>query len=69
MLARLGGGRTPAPGLCASCRYLELIESRHSVFVSCGLAPQDPHYRRNPRLPMLECGCYLRTSGGGAPGG
>ncbi len=55
-LARL----STAPGQCASCRHLELIESSRSIFVRCGLARDDPRFARYPRLPVRECPGYRR---------
>lgn len=51
LLLRLGA---PA-GLCADCRHLRLIESARSVFVRCGLADEDPSFRRYPPLPVRRC--------------
>ncbi len=45
----------PAPGLCATCQHLQLIESAQSVFVLCELSRRDPGMPRYPRLPRLEC--------------
>jgi len=46
------------PGLCASCRHLELVGSRRSVFVRCGLAAADPRFPRYPPLPVRSCAGY-----------
>ena len=43
-------------GLCASCAHARVIESdRGSAFVQCGLAKDDPRYRRYPHVPVLRC--------------
>ena len=57
------------PGLCAACRYLELIESPRTLFVRCALAREDPHFPRYPPLPVLECPGYVRADGSGESGG
>lgn len=57
-LARLAARSGPAPGLCAGCAHLELIESPRSVFVRCGLAREDPRLPRYPALPVLDCPGY-----------
>lgn len=46
------------PGLCATCRHLELVGSRRSVFVRCGLAAGDPRFPRYPPLPVRACAGY-----------
>ncbi len=61
LLARLGAGSGPAPGLCAACRHVELLESARSVFVRCGLARADPRFPRYPSLPVLDCPGYSRS--------
>ncbi len=63
----LGRLATP-PGLCATCRHLELVESPRSVFVRCALARDDPRFPRYPPLPVLECDGYRRATGSGEPG-
>lgn len=51
LAARLGAD----PGLCATCRHAELLASRRSVFLRCGLAATDPRFPRYPPLPVLRC--------------
>ncbi|HMB52233.1 MAG TPA: hypothetical protein VKU40_02880 [Thermoanaerobaculia bacterium] len=46
------------PGLCASCRHLELVGSKRSVFVLCGRAADDPRFLRYPPLPVAACAGY-----------
>ena len=46
-------------GLCASCRFAEVItSSRGSTFYLCALADTDPAFRRYPVLPVLRCSGY-----------
>jgi hypothetical protein len=46
-------------GLCASCRFAEVItSSRGSTFYLCTLAATDPRFRRYPILPVRECSGY-----------
>lgn len=61
LLARLSAGAGPEPGLCASCRHLEVLESPRSAFVRCGLARTDPAFPRYPRLPVGECRGWSRA--------
>jgi hypothetical protein len=44
-----------SPGLCATCVHLQLLASRRSAFVRCGLAASDPRFVRYPPLPVLRC--------------
>lgn len=43
------------PGLCATCEHLQLLASKRSVFVRCGLAEIDPAFVRYPPLPVRAC--------------
>ena len=43
------------PGLCAICVHLELVGSKRSVFVRCGLSDEDDRFLRYPPLPVLRC--------------
>lgn len=43
------------PGLCATCAHLELVASKRSVFVRCGLSDEDPRFPRYPPLPVRTC--------------
>jgi len=61
LLARL----TASPGLCATCRHLQLVGSRRSVFVRCGLSDADPRFPRYPPLPVRACAGWERDEGGG----
>ena len=46
-------------GLCASCRFAEVItSSRGSMFYLCTLAAIDPRFRRYPVLPVHHCEGY-----------
>ncbi len=48
-------------GLCASCRFVEVIaSSRGSSFYLCTLSETDPAFRRYPMLPVRECSGYQR---------
>ncbi len=50
-------------GLCASCIHARQIESpRSSVFVLCELSLTDPHFPKYPRLPVLTCDGYKKSS-------
>lgn len=44
-----------SPGLCASCRHLELIASKRSVFVFCAASRLTPAAPRYPALPVVSC--------------
>ena len=65
LLARLGR----SPGLCATCRHLELIETKRSAFVRCALAREDPLFARYPVLPVLACAGYVRALDAGDSSG
>lgn len=55
-LTREALGRLRAePGLCATCRHLELVGSRRSVFVRCALSDVDQRFPRYPPLPVRAC--------------
>jgi hypothetical protein len=50
-------------GLCASCTHARRIASpRGSVFILCELSVTDPRFPKYPRLPVLSCGGYKKTS-------
>jgi len=49
-----------SPGLCATCIHLQLLASRRSTFVRCGLAASDPRFVRYPALPVVRCPGYTR---------
>ena len=42
-------------GLCATCRHLQVLRSRRSTFVRCGLADADSRFERYPPLPVAVC--------------
>ncbi len=42
-------------GLCASCARLQVLRSKRSTFVRCGLADRDPRFERYPPLPVGWC--------------
>lgn len=46
------------PGLCATCAHLEVVGSKRSVFVRCGLSDDDPRFPRYPPLPVRSCAGY-----------
>jgi hypothetical protein len=55
---------TPAPGLCADCKFMRIVESdRGSKFVFCERSTSDKTFPKYPRLPVLQCEGYeqLRT--------
>ena len=46
-------------GLCAACAHARAIESdRGSAFVQCGLAKDDPRFRKYPHVPVIACAGY-----------
>jgi hypothetical protein len=46
-------------GLCASCRFAEIVtSSRGSTFSLCRLSQTDPAFRRYPVLPVRHCSGY-----------
>ena len=52
-------GSTPRGGLCISCRWRRVIESRTgSRFSLCERSRSDLKYPRYPRLPVLACPGY-----------
>lgn len=52
-----------SPGLCATCVHLELVGSKTSVFVRCGLSDVDPRFPRYPPLPVRRCAGYEADPG------
>jgi len=47
-------------GLCASCKYLKVVENeRGRSFILCLLSKTDSSYARYPPLPVLNCPGYL----------
>ena len=59
------------PGLCGRCVYRELLSSKRSVFLRCGLAATDARFPRYPPLPVMRCSGFVErafaTNGGLAP--
>ena len=52
-----------ATSLCASCLQARRIESpRGSVFILCELSVTDPRFPKYPRLPVLSCDGYKKSS-------
>jgi len=51
------------PGLCASCMHGRVISGAHSTFWLCELSRTDSRFPRYPRLPVLRCSGYRRSSG------
>ncbi len=50
--------RPGGTGLCASCAHLQVLRSKRSTFVRCGLADADPRFERYPPLPVQWCRGY-----------
>jgi hypothetical protein len=52
----------PPAGLCAECRYQQLVpNTRGSVFSLCRRSKDEPErFRRYPQLPVLACGGFSR---------
>lgn len=42
-------------GLCAQCAHLQLVHSKTSTFVRCGLSDRDEGFLRYPPLPVRLC--------------
>jgi hypothetical protein len=61
---RLLQSLTEDPGLCAACEHLQLLASKRSVFVRCGLADTDPAFLRYPPLPVRACRGYREETEG-----
>jgi len=46
-------------GQCATCVHARVVANdRGSSFVQCGLAAQDPRFRRYPPVPVYGCRGY-----------
>jgi GNAT superfamily N-acetyltransferase len=55
-----GRDEVEAAGLCASCEYVQRIDSaRGSRFYLCERSRTDPSYPRYPRLPVRACAGYV----------
>lgn len=51
-------------GLCASCRFAEVIvSSKQSKFYRCRLSDVDRSFRRYPVLPVVACVGYRHAEG------
>ncbi len=50
-------------GLCADCVHAKKIRSeRGSEFILCQLSASDPNFAKYPRLPVLQCDGYEKSS-------
>jgi hypothetical protein len=50
-------------GLCAQCRFAKRIESaKRSRFFLCRRSEADAAYARYPRLPVVRCAGYVKSS-------
>ncbi len=50
-------------GLCASCTHARRIEStRGSDFILCELSLTNSRFPKYPRLPILSCDGYKKSS-------
>lgn len=59
LLPGLGG----PPGLCGSCRFALLNQTRRgTVYLRCGLAAEDDRFVKYPRLPVVQCSGYQPTT-------
>jgi len=43
------------PGICATCRHCQLVETARSCFYLCRRAFDDPRFRKYPVLPVRAC--------------
>jgi hypothetical protein len=52
-----------AAGLCADCAYSKIVRSDRGVaFYQCLRSFTDPAFPKYPRLPVLKCSGYSKTS-------
>jgi hypothetical protein len=52
-------------GLCAHCKFAQHIaSSKGSTFLLCGLSKTDPRFPKYPRLPVVTCSGYQKSSAG-----
>lgn len=50
-------------GLCADCIHARVIDSeRRTRFYLCELSKTNAQFARYPRLPVLECSGYKKTT-------
>jgi hypothetical protein len=62
-------GNSESVGLCFDCEHSRVIRSdRGSIFYLCRLSATDPRFVKYPRLPVLSCPGYRRTSAGSSSG-
>ncbi len=55
-----------AAGLCADCEYSKIIRSdRGGAFYQCLRSFTDPAFPKYPRLPVLDCSGYTKSSTAG----
>jgi len=55
--------RAGRAGLCAQCRFMRMMKSdRSATFYLCERSATDPAFPKYPRLPVLQCAGYERTS-------
>ena len=60
-------GARMEPGLCGTCGERVIVRNtRGSAFWLCGRSRRDDSFARYPRLPVLECGGYVREERGSA---
>lgn len=52
-------------GLCADCLHLQLVHSKTSTFVRCGLSDADKGFLRYPPLPVRLCPGFSRATADG----
>jgi hypothetical protein len=50
-------------GLCCDCTHAETIHSgKGSTFFLCALSKTDPKFPKYPRLPVVTCNGFVRTT-------
>lgn len=50
-------------GLCADCQHARRVESdRGSIFLSCERSRSDQRFAKYPRLPVLSCPGYEKST-------
>lgn len=54
-------------GLCAGCRFAEVVASSRSSFLRCGRERFDPSFPKYPRLPVVACPGYEPAKESGEP--
>ena len=57
---------TPArsvPGLCGDCQFVRVVDSnRGSRFYMCEKSREDSRFNKYPRLPVMNCGGFVRLT-------